>query len=115
MPIDWRVDLLCIAASLDLSSLWRILRLLLFALAPHHTRTSTQKSNSAEHHAESEADTVNHFVEEAMELLDLEKGLRTSIKTADRKLTVELRVPLDNGELFLSLHHQFCARHTYHI
>lgn len=49
---------------------------------------------------------VNNFVKEAMELLDLDPGLQRVILSPDRRLSVQLRVPMDSGEVQIFMAHR---------
>eukprot|EP00879_Flechtneria_rotunda_P003623 GHRR01003860.1.p1 GENE.GHRR01003860.1~~GHRR01003860.1.p1 ORF type:complete len:417 (+),score=105.87 GHRR01003860.1:112-1362(+) len=51
-------------------------------------------------------DDVSSFVIEAMEILDIHPNLQHAILNSDRRLSVELRVPMDNGEVEIFMAHR---------
>ncbi|KAF8059750.1 pyrC [Scenedesmus sp. PABB004] len=51
-------------------------------------------------------DDVNSFVREAMELLDIHPQLQQAILNPDKRLSVELRVPMDSGEVEIFMAHR---------
>lgn len=56
--------------------------------------------------AEQEQAAVSAFLSEAMDMLDLSPGLRRAITHADRKLSVELMLPLDDGGVDIVMAHR---------
>lgn len=54
----------------------------------------------------SSAQHSNYFMKEAAEMLDLNKEHEKAILNPDKELTVELRVPMDNGEVELFTAHR---------
>lgn len=51
-------------------------------------------------------DDVTSFVKEAMEILDIPEKLQLAILHPDKSLTVDLRVPMDNGEVEIFMAHR---------
>lgn len=49
---------------------------------------------------------MSSFVEEAMDRVDLSPGLRQAIVNPDRKISVELMVPMDNGNVEIIMAHR---------
>uniref|UniRef100_A0A383WAP6 Glutamate dehydrogenase n=1 Tax=Tetradesmus obliquus TaxID=3088 RepID=A0A383WAP6_TETOB len=51
-------------------------------------------------------DEVNSFVREAMEILEIGPDLQDVVLNADKKLSVQLRVPMDSGEVEIFMAHR---------
>ncbi|KAI8474238.1 MAG: glutamate dehydrogenase [Monoraphidium minutum] len=65
-----------------------------------------QQREAPQSETQSERAAVSAFVQEAMDLVDLSPGLRRAILNPDRKLSVELLVPMDSGGVEIIMAHR---------
>jgi len=70
--------------------------------APQQQQQQQQQQRRWQSTSEAEAvKTVNAYVKEALASIDVPDGVAKAVLSSDRKITVALAVPLDNGEVGL--------------